>query len=99
MSEYVTAEDLDVPDCECGHHPGKHQAVPHHYSARLIECECRKTADDLDLAHLDSIVRREVAKELRTRAEWVREISAGWASDIADGLDQRAAGVENGGQS
>jgi len=64
MSEYVTEEDLEFPDCDCGHWLGKHSIVPHRHTARLIECDCRKTSVDLTLDHWDQVVRREVAKAL-----------------------------------
>ena len=113
MSEYVTEEDLGFPDCDCGHWLGKHSIVPHRHTARLIECDCRKTSVDLTLDHWDQVVRREVAKELRAFAAKLRQdvdatgpprthadITCATAilSDAAE-AEKRATAVESGGQS
>jgi len=80
MSEYVTKEDLGVSDivCECGHnaqfHPGGPvESITDFHAdwsqwAKGEQCPCAKTKGGVRLAHLDSIVRREVAKALRAFA-------------------------------
>lgn len=63
MSEYVTEEDLKEPVCDCGHPLLKHSDIVGGYCA-VKSCKCIKRPAPLRLAHLDSIVRREVAKAL-----------------------------------
>lgn len=106
MSEYVTEEDLVVPDCECGCWLGKHASQPHHYGWRSTECDCRKGMDDLRLANLDRIVRREVAKALRDESMALQALLATPGAPSRAALfmlsakqGQRADAIENGGQS
>lgn len=67
----VTEADLDEPVCECGHpaefHPETAGSDSYHATwsvYRYVKCSCAKTREGVRLAHLDSIVRREVAKAL-----------------------------------
>jgi hypothetical protein len=119
MSEYVTAEDLDEPVCECGHpaelHPETAGSDSYHATwsvYRYVKCSCAKTREGVRLARLDSIVRREVAKALRSAADKTRDMAdvaevydggklASWdaLTDVENFLHEWADTTESGGQS
>lgn len=80
MSEYVTAADMvGFEVCDCGHSASFHQTLGGVQSVCIgvpqrgaCAAQCRKSADDIRLAHLDAVVRREVVRELRDFAEDLR---------------------------
>jgi len=61
MADFVTIEDTNEPECEtCGHVTGYHGNTGCHFNI----CDCIRTHRQVRAAHIERIVRREIAREL-----------------------------------
>ena len=89
MAELVTIEDAADPICACSHARKIHGGGGCYGNTSGLYCTCSMSFTEVDRAHIEGIVRREVAKELERLGDTTMRL-------YRNTLRERAEEIRNG---